>query len=142
MDTAKTICAALALAAAMAAQAAAPGDRLPDEQAQGSVHYRSGGIGSDEAKAMKKEMARYPLALEFVAKTGTKGELLAEIPVTITDSAARPVLKVVSDGPFLLVKLQPGKYRVVADYDGKSQRRTIAVPAKGSERVVFEWTAA
>lgn len=41
---------------------------LPPEHSVGDVTYLSGGIGADEASAMKQAAPRYPLELMFVAK--------------------------------------------------------------------------
>ncbi len=132
------VAAAFAATTAFASQAAG----LPDEQVQGSVHFITGGIGKQEADAMKQAMKRYPLSLEFVARARSRDEYLASIPVTIKNSRGQVVLRTVSAGPFLLVKdIHPGKYEISAAQNGKTEKRTAAVPAKGAERLVFEWRA-
>ena len=138
--TASAVTAALVFATAGTAlgEDTAP---LPQEQTQGSVRFLTGGVGTDEAKAVQKEIPRYPLALEFVGKTKPKNEFLADVAVTITDREGRIVLDTVSDGPYLLVKLEPGKYRIAAVQYGETKNRSVEVTAKGSKRVMFEWKA-
>jgi len=132
------IAATFAATAAFAAQAA----DLPAEQVQGPVHFLTGGIGKQEADAMKQAMKHYPLSLEFVARARSRDEYLASIPVTIKNGRGQVVLHTVAQGPFLLVKdLHPGKYEISAAQNGRTEKRTAQVPAKGAERLVFEWRA-
>ena len=41
---------------------------LPAEQVQGNISFVTGGVGEDEAAALKRAAARYPLQLQFVQK--------------------------------------------------------------------------
>ncbi len=138
--TASAVTAALVFAAAGTAlgEDAVP---LPQEKTQGSVRYLTGGVGSDEAKAVQKEIPRYPLALEFLGKTRPRNEFLAGVAVTIKDREGRVVLDTVSDGPYLLVKLDPGKYRIAAVQNGETRNRSVEVTNTGSKRLMFEWKA-
>jgi Carboxypeptidase regulatory-like domain len=112
---------------------------LPAEQVQGKVTFMSGGIGSDEAAAMRKEEAKYPLSLEFVGHGRAGGEHLAGVNVTIEDTKGGTDLTTVSSGPYLLVKLPAGDYKVTADHDGRTKTRNVVIAANKPERVVFEW---
>jgi hypothetical protein len=113
---------------------------LPAEHTQGAVHYLSGGIGADEAAAMKAASARYPLTLEFLHKNSSgHDEYLAADKVVISNMHGKRELNAVADGPFLLAKLPPGKYRVVATNDGKSERRDVNIKPHAPARVMFEW---
>jgi len=133
------IATAIALAATGAAQA---GGVLPPQHTQGSVRYVTGGVGLDEAQAMKKEMPRYALSMEFVGTQGKRGEYLADIPVKIKNRKGVVALDVVSDGPYLLVDLSPGKYAIEASYNGNTERRSVEVQNKGAAHLLFEWKAA
>jgi len=85
--------------AAMAAQ----NPNLPPEKSQGTVVYRSGGIGEDESMAMRKIAANYPLELEFVQKVpGGHQEYVADQDVVIKYHVGRTVLHTRVGGPFLL----------------------------------------
>lgn len=112
---------------------------LPPVMTQGSVKYMSGGIGSDEEATMRSEMSKYPLTLEFAERASPLPEHLAGINVTIKDESGRTELDAISDGPFLLVQLPAGKYRISAEDDGKPQTRDVAVAANKPEHVLFEW---
>ena len=117
-------------------------DALPTEQIQGSVRFLSGGIGLRQVIAIKHAMHQFPLTLEFRGKANGKEQFLAEVPVTIRVTGGQVVLKTVSAGPFLLARLRPGKYEVLAERHGAIQRREVEVRANGGERLVFEWNIA
>lgn len=107
------------------------------------VAYVSGGIGSDEARQMERMASQWPLALEFAVKdrADPKGAAFAaDVAVSIQDAHGHTVLDGVhTDGPFLLARVQPGRYRVSADYAGRTITREVTVPAHGPGRAVFEW---
>jgi len=112
---------------------------LPPEQNASGIVFRTGGIGEDEAAAFKKIEPEYPLVLEFIGKNA---EYLADVKVTVAKAQGRQkVLETTATGPFLMAKLSPGKYRVTAEFMGRRERRIIAVHAKGTAYVLFQWQA-
>src|SRR6266581_2982680 len=120
--------------------AAAHAATLPSSQAQGSVSYISGGIGEDEALAMQRAAAAYPLQLEFVEKAKDGHEAyLAGNPVTIRDRSGTTLVDAVAGGPFLLAKLPPGHYTVVATNQGHSESRVVDLKPREHQRIVFAW---
>lgn len=127
---------ALALAAALPVTAAT----VPQPKMEHGITYVSGGIGRDEADAMKAQAKHYPLSLVFSA--GKRNEYLSDIPVTIKDRSGKTVLDTVSSGPIMLVKLPAGEYRVVATMHGKTLQHSVAVKAKGERQVSFHWPQA
>ena len=112
---------------------------LPPVKHQGSVQYVSGGIGIDESEAMKAAAKDYPLALTFAAQRDGKADYVASVAVTIHDAQGKEVLKATSEGPYMLVKLPAGQYKVSATYEGKAQERDVKVENSGTARAVFEW---
>lgn len=136
----KSMQAALAALLLGTAGPALADDLLPAIQQQGAVKYVSGGIGVDEAKAMQKAEPRYPLTVEFVHRlAGGHDEYLAGDHVAIRDAHGKVDLNTVADGPFLLAQLPPGKYRIDATDNGKSERRVVNVKAHAPAKVVFQW---
>jgi hypothetical protein len=130
------LCAGLGAAAAMAVTA----PNLPPERQQGTVVYRTGGIGEDEAKAMQEAARQYPLALEFVARTGDgRGAWLADVAVSIRDSRGNAVLQTRAEGPFLLARLPAGRYTVTARYQDAERTRRIDIADHGEQHVIFGW---
>jgi hypothetical protein len=118
---------------------AAAASVLPATHTQGEVTYLSGGVGANEANAIKHIAKDYPLELEFVLKAKPKDEYLADVKVQIKDAHDKTVLDATTDGPFLLAKLPAGRYMVSADRDGRVERHRIEIAAKEHRRVVFEW---
>ncbi|KVK89874.1 carboxypeptidase regulator [Burkholderia ubonensis] len=129
---------AAALAVGVAAGAYAQSDGLPAARQQGDVSFVSGGVGQDESTAFQRNEAAWPLALRF---TGAGGEFLADVHVRITDAKGAEVLKTDASGPYMLVKLPPGRYTVQASYQGKDETRSVTVTAKGGARQAFTWSA-
>jgi len=136
-NTCRTFAVALALVLAGAAFAQ---DGLPPVQTSGGVSYVTGGVGLDESAAIKAAEKDFNLSLLFAQDK--RGEYLADIKVSIADKAGKIVLKVVSDGPMLLVRLPAGAYKVSAIHEGKTLVKTVQVEAKGVARVGFVWQPA
>lgn len=112
---------------------------MPPVKHQGSVEYVSGGIGIDESEAMKAASGNYPLALTFAAQRGGKADYVADVAVVIRDAQGKSVLQVTAEGPYMLVKLPAGNYRISATFDGKAQERQVSVQDSGTARAMFEW---
>ncbi|ACR30028.1 carboxypeptidase regulatory-like domain-containing protein [Burkholderia glumae] len=130
---------AVALAVGLVGGAYAQTDAgLPAVQQQGSVGYVSGGVGLDESTAFQRAEHHWPLSLRF---TGQGGEFLAGVHVSIVGHGGDEVLKADTRGPYMLVRLAPGSYKVSASYNGKTETRSVSVPAKGGAKVAFSWNA-
>lgn len=112
---------------------------LPPLQDQGGIPYRSGGVGADESRAMKAAAAKYSLALTFATHRDGRNAYLASVPVQVLDAAGATLLDVVTDGPFLLIDLPPGRYVVVATHDGVAQRASLHVEAGRHLNRPFVW---
>jgi len=112
---------------------------LPPEEIRGNISYVTGGVGEDEAAALKRASAAYPLQLQFVQKAWPRDEFLADVNVRIRDHSKSVLLDTVSRGPFLLAKLPAGTYQVEAEHEGVVKRQTVAIRAGKHERAVFVW---
>jgi len=107
-------------------------------QWQNGVEFVSGGVALDESRALKAEQGQWPLSLMF---TGPGGEYLADVHVTISRGDGDDVIKTSTHGPFLLAKLQPGRYKVYASYEGHSSTKWVRVGGPGSARASFYFPA-
>src|SRR5262245_40042387 len=114
---------------------------LPPRQTRGTVTYRSGGIGYEEAQAFAAASTHYPLALEFATKHAPHAAFLADVRVIIKDVRGQSILETHSDGPFLLAKLPAGYYTVTAEQQGQLVTRNVHVTPAKSAHVLFLWTA-
>jgi hypothetical protein len=112
---------------------------LPPTQKQGDVTFVTGGIGSDEAGALRVAAAQYNLRLTFAA---VSGEFLAGVSVTLNDKLGRKVAHTVSDGPYLFFNVPAGTYRITADNMGQIVSRTAHVRATGATEVYLRWSTA
>ena len=138
--TATTFALLAATTAFAAAQSSAPAS-IPPEHRAGEVTYVSGGIGHDEALAMKRAARDYPLEVVFVQKSGTHQQYLADMPVVIKDAHGKVVFEGRSEGPYFLARLPEGRYRVSTHWNSWSFSRPVNVGAK-PQSVVFEWKQA
>lgn len=114
----------------------ANGGGMPQIQSQGDVQYVSGGVGSDESKALQSAQSQWPLSLRF---TGPGSDFLADVHVQIVDAHGANVLDTASRGPYMLVRLRPGRYTVHARYKSGEQQKAITVPGKGTAKAAFYW---
>ncbi len=112
---------------------------IPEEKMQGAVSYVTGGIGHDEAVAMKHASSKYALSLEFARHSKPRGEYLADVEVTIKDRKGHTVLEAVSDGPFLLTNIAPGSYTVWATSEGKTQKQQVSLGKNKNRHLLFAW---
>lgn len=114
----------------------ANGGGMPQIQHQGSVSYVSGGVGLDESTALKSAAHSWPLALRF---TGRTSDYLADVHVRIVGAQEAPVLAADSRGPYMLVKLPPGRYTVHARYKDQEQTHPVTVTGKPGAHADFHW---
>jgi hypothetical protein len=111
---------------------------IPQIQQQGDVTFVSGGVGSDEASALRRAQHEWPLVMRF---TGPGSEYLADVHVRIVGAHAGEILNTDSRGPYMLVRLPPGRYTIHATYNGNDQRKAVTVPERGSVRADFYWSS-
>lgn len=103
------------------------------------VAYASGGVGDDSLEHMQAIRKDFNLKLLFALKVGS---YISDVAVTVTDERGNKVLEAVSEGPWFLAKLAPGRYQVTAAYDGESFKRTTTISATGQRELVFRWDRA
>jgi hypothetical protein len=128
---------ALAGAAAFAQVGAAA---LPAEQFAGGVSYVSGGVSEEQAAAFKQARSGYPLSIELLQKSADRNQFTADAQVIVSDSAGNVLLNAKSDGPYMLVRVPPGQYRVQATLNGRTvEAKPVTVGAQGGVQatVVF-----
>lgn len=133
----RLLSAAALLGIALPAFAAAQTAAMPQPKTARRVTFVSGGIGQNEAHALKEEQSQYPLSLTF--SEGKRGEYLAGVQVTIRDPAGDTLLQTVSDGPIMLVKLPSGDYHISAQANGKTLERDAKVASNHGTHLSFNW---
>jgi hypothetical protein len=124
-----TACVAIALAAtSIGTGIAADGKTIQGEP------FVSGGVSTDERESLQKARTKYALFVQTAAKSGP---FLADVEVRITDKAGKPVLETKLDGPWLLVNLKLGEYKVTANYAGKTQEKWTNIHRGDNHEMVF-----
>ena len=133
---------ALALACALSVSSvswAASAAALPTEQHKGALKWMSGGIGKDQADAMRAIAPRYNVRLIMAQARKPSAAFLAAVPVTITDAKGRVLLNIKTDGPFLFLQLPPGRYSVKGEVAGQVLSRPFSVKSKGAQQIALIW---
>jgi hypothetical protein len=96
--------------------------------------FVSGGVGIEERDALLRTRGSYALFVKTAAKGGA---YLAEAEVKITDKAGQPVLTTKLDGPWLLVNLKLGEYKVTTNYGGRSIEKWTNIHRGDNHEMVF-----
>ena len=130
------LCAALLMLSALAAVPALAQDGDPILEANG-IKYACAGVG--KASRADPRWPAFPVRLEFAA---ANGDFLGDPDVTITDGSGKQVFQAKCNGPWVLIELPAGSYKVHAtgqkgqyskDFDlavkaGGQTKKTIRLP--------------
>jgi len=127
-----TLCASQVIWAAAAAS-------LPKEHHRGALRWMTGGIGKDQADAMRAIASRYKVRLVMAEARKPSAAFLAAVPVTISDAKGRVVLRLKTEGPFLFLHLPPGRYSVKAEVAGRVLSRSFSVKSSGAQQIALIW---
>ena len=103
----------------------------------GGVEAACTGIGADARD--DPQWLAYPVRVEV---SNARNEYLTGAVISVADERGRPVLEANCGGPWLLLKLAPGRYRVMARLPGtgaKPRSAVVTPPAKGQMRVVLQF---
>jgi hypothetical protein len=109
---------------------------VPTQRMYQSTPYLTGGIGEDEAEAMRQAAPNYSLALTFAAQTG---QFVSDVDVAVKNQAGQVVLQATDAAPILLADLPAGRYQIEATYNGHTQTRQVAVADAGTTKLVLQW---
>jgi hypothetical protein len=101
------------------------------------VAHISGGVGLEEQETFRARRGEFNLRLVFAH---ANGEYIADVETLVAEEHdGHVVLKLVSDGPFVFMKLNPGRYTLAATYRGRTQRREVLVPPQGGIDITLYW---
>jgi hypothetical protein len=112
---------------------------LPQPRTEGSVTFMSGGLTGEEAEAMRREAANYPLSLEFLLRMDTGNEHIGGVVVGIADQAGNNALTARARGPLLLARLPDGAYAITVDHNGKTKTSSVVIDGQKPQHLVFVW---
>ncbi len=113
--------------------------QLPTTQTQGGITYISGGIGEDEAKAIKDESKNWPLSIDFSEHLVNEDLWIAQVYLKILDSKGKTLFEARVEGPMFLGKVPPGSYELLATYEGVTQSKKIQIVDGKPLHVSINW---
>jgi hypothetical protein len=109
-----------------------------DVQSAGRVSFVSGGVDDESLDRLKAMVPEFNLKMVFALNSGA---FLTDVNVAIVDARGNPVLQTKSEGPWLLAKLPPGSYQVIATEGGNSITRNIAIGGGKLSTLDFRWVS-
>lgn len=93
-----------------------------------TIPYVMGGIGADDVARMRSLAPQFNVHLRF--QDGADGAALADVKVVLLNARRERMLRVVSEGPLLYMRLPPGQYYLEAIYQGIIQEHALIVDRK------------
>jgi hypothetical protein len=79
------------------------------------------------------------VSFRFLAREEGHEILLSEVHVTIVHPVQGKVLDAVSDGPFLVARVPPGRYQVAASHEGRTRHVLLNVARSEPRSVAVYW---
>jgi len=109
---------------------------------QGEMGYLNGGFGKEQADLMRDMASQFPVRMTFSQHNGTQNtdEFIADVRLTVTDSAGRTVVNLASQGPIFLLRLPEGSYSVEAEHRGEVKTRRFDVVMGRHQELAFSWS--
>ncbi len=115
--------------------------QVPEVNNQNGIDYITSGIGLDESSAIKEEAKRWPVHIMLSAIMEGKAVWIADVDLTVKNANHQTVLEIKTDGPFALIKLEPGIYTVEATNKGAKQTRRFTVVHGKPKSISIFWKA-
>lgn len=127
---------AVFMSASIGSALSEPVTSLPADQpvTVGGYDLACTGIG-EEAQTDPRWKA-YPVRLEFA---GGNAQYLADVDVSVADAAGTELFTVRCDSAWLLVKLEPGKYRVQGSFRKLVKSANFMAPKSGQARIIVRF---
>jgi hypothetical protein len=112
---------------------------LPPLAFAGGIPYRSGGVGKEEEEAFEAAMRRAPLSFKFYMQEDGEGVFASDVGVNISPIGGASIFTAKSDGPFMIVDVPPGRYRVTASLQGVIKVQNVRIGTKDHHTLTFSW---
>ena len=100
------------------------------------IPFATGGVGIGERAAMSKIEKNYNVRIVFAVRSGA---YLANIKTVVSDPNRKVLLNLMANGPWVFVKVPPGKYKVTATCYTDSKAKEITV-GNAPISVLFHWS--
>ena len=112
---------------------------LPEIESRSNLSCMMGGVGLEESQSMREEAKKWPLAVEFSEHTDKTDAWISGARLTIVNKNGKTIFDEPCNGPMFLAKLAPGKYQLIASYQGVSKKKTIDIQEGKSLKESFNW---
>ncbi len=112
---------------------------LPEIQSRSNLSCVMGGIGLDESQSMREEAKKWPLAIEFSEHVDKRDAWISGARLVIINKNGKTIFDESSNGPMFLAKLAPGKYQLIASYQGVSKKKIIEIQEGKTLKESFNW---
>ena len=111
----------------------------PELKIVNGIQLTSGGIGSEESEMLIELGKKWPLTLQFAQDHSERPLWVADVNVRIYNTDKKLILETLSDGPILLINLNPGTYAFEFNYDGRPLRQTIRIESGKRVKLNITW---
>jgi hypothetical protein len=101
------------------------------------LHYMTGGIGEEDAGAIRAQAKNFTLNLLF--SEGTSGRWVTDLNVNIYNEQSESVFRIVGSKPMLYVNLPAGIYTILANNNGQKLRHKFTVEEGVNQRIILNW---
>lgn len=100
------------------------------------IKFVTGGIGEEEAAAMRRMAKDFSLNLVFSEGSGGK---ITGVNAVIYNAKGDVMFRIKGANPLLYVALPSGKYRVLASYEGEKQGYVFELDGKSNKKLILNW---
>ena len=109
---------------------------LPSDQPVDVNGYQLACTGIGDEAQQDPRWKAFPVRLEFA---GGHAQYLADVKASMYDASGKELFKVSCDSPWLLVKLVPGKYKIVGRFRDFIKASNFMAPKKGQARIIVRF---
>lgn len=113
--------------------------QIPSTKYSEGLAFISGGVGEGESEAILAEAKQWPLLLELSQLEQGRGVWIFGAQIQILDAKQQSIFDAPSDGPYMLINLKPGQYRIQATYQGVLQTKTVEILADQPKKLSIFW---
>jgi hypothetical protein len=127
------------LSGLMAAAAPAPDPTVVPLDSEATVNGVGVGCTGVGQTKLDPRWAAYPVRIEF---SDAENAYLADETITVWNASGDPILTVSCEGPWILLKLPPGAYRVegrIRNPAVQPRTATFRPPSRGQMRLVLKF---
>lgn len=109
-------------------------ESMPAAQTFGNVSVINGGVDLGQAEMMRRAQTRYPLRIVYSVRSGD----YAVPDELVLMQGNETIAQLPSAGPWVLIDLPPGTYKLRSTFAGQVSERTVRV---GREGQTVHWVA-